>query len=167
MIADPTFIELVPVGVEKDPGRVNKAVSAFESANAAARDALWDLLKEAEIQTWENGYISIRGRKVSVGNDVVELVKDAQAALRQCAETQEEMLRAVAGAPPQKKPPAEGCDEIVEWGNHQFRCPSPEAARTLIAGVNEALDDGRIDTPNGWVTINDLAVQLGCHRIGS
>ncbi len=82
----PEPINLTPVGVEKDPGRVTRAVEAFHTANAGARDALRDLINAhapGSFDAHARALAYYAGRK----------------ALAACDEAQEEFLRAVAGVP--------------------------------------------------------------------
>lgn len=82
---EPITITLVPVGVEKDPGRVARASEAFHDANAKARDALRALV---------NAF--------APGGDPHERALayyDGRRALTACDDAQEEFLCAVAGVP--------------------------------------------------------------------
>lgn len=78
-------INLTPVGVEKDPERVTRAMERLYEANAAARDALRDLVNAC-----------------APGGDAHALALayyDGRKALATCDDAQEEFLRAVAGVP--------------------------------------------------------------------
>lgn len=81
----PASFTLIPVGVEKDPARVDRATEAFHDANARARDALRGLVNAC-----------------APGGDAHERALayyDGRKALMACDDAQEEFLRAVAGAP--------------------------------------------------------------------
>lgn len=79
-------INLTPVGVAKDPERVNRAVEAFTTAQANACNELISAIRELK------AYGLFRGEVRSKLADAADAADAALAA-------QEEFLRAVAGAP--------------------------------------------------------------------
>ena len=115
---EPTMekINLTPVGVQKDPARVNAAVSAFDTCNANARDTLKELLRMLDFQVtdqhrqpvndpeWAGGRGWIRpdgdGRMVEVHGEALDAFICAKLRIDECDATQEEMLRAISGHPP-------------------------------------------------------------------
>lgn len=81
-------IDITPVGVQKDPARVNRALDAFQQAQANAANALIDIVEV------------LRNRGLLRGDVRVVLdLYDADDVIRACKDAQEEFLRAVAGAP--------------------------------------------------------------------
>lgn len=79
-------IDLTPVGVQKDPERVNRAVDAFTKAQAAACNALIHALRDMESEGLLRGRVKV-------------VLADAIKAARGAEDAQEEFLRAISGHP--------------------------------------------------------------------
>lgn len=82
-------IDITPVGVQKDPARVNRALDAFQQAQANAANALIDIVQDLH----DRGLLRDEVRSVVLG------IHGADVMIRACQDAQEEFLRAVAGAP--------------------------------------------------------------------
>lgn len=119
--SEPLTIDLTPKGVKENPGRLNKATEAFHDTNAKARDALRELMRVLPNMPYA---IVNQGAKLTS----FEEYEAAQDALQACADAQEELLRSIAGAPPQ--PPRASRHPVVPTP-----APAPEIPEHLTAGI--------------------------------
>lgn len=81
-----TYIDITPVGVQKDPDRVNRAADAFTNAQLEAGNTLLRVIETLKSE----GLWSTRIRRVFEEENAIQAVARVR-------ETQEEFLRAIAG----------------------------------------------------------------------
>jgi len=101
-IDDTDDLDMTPVGLQTQDGirRVNRAIKAQQDATSRVADLLTEM---REILDWS--YTQIRLELISAGLDSDEASSRADAIVAATAArraTQEELLRAIAGAPPEE-----------------------------------------------------------------
>lgn len=91
------YLDCTPVGVQRDPARVNRATAQFETAQGNAANALVHAIRALRSHGFLQGPGARKGGLVDIVNDALA---EAAARADEVEAAQEEFLRSVAGVPP-------------------------------------------------------------------